>query len=506
MRRLLVLALLVVSVMPAAGAVTSYDIDVAADGSALVNVSFALTSNEPVNYWETSWGVPAEASIMAVRDTQGSIEDYTRQGDQIAFETNRGDARTKELVTVVYRDPDVVSRSFDGGLSLVEMQLSGFDTEQTQVRVSTGKELLAESHPFGFRYSMDEHGVNYSGTGPVNLQFTMGPDGEQYDHYALFGDGSLAEADDLYWVVSAVTGFSPTVNKYPVVVLPDAEYDQTVDQWSAGQYRSGGLIFIRKSVLEEDAGAAVVLHEVTHAFNEHALRWWTADRAWFDEGVAKYVEWLVTEKKDVPQAEIFGDRVTWRCGQRQRCYYEPRGTPDDLWNYYQEDRSFMYSWSPQTASTAEQRVFGYAFSELVVRNVIRQQGADALHPVYNNLLAIDTRMKDSRAATNRILDYMNTDFAPCQYKSRDQFEQCLDTVNAMAAEIPDPVGPEAGEKVAIEPINRTQYQPEQGGAGEELVIEDLTNPETGRRAASNLFTFLSGLIDWMRSTVTQYLG
>ncbi|MFB6077113.1 MAG: hypothetical protein ABEK12_03215, partial [Candidatus Nanohaloarchaea archaeon] len=163
------------------------------------------------------------------------------------------------------------------------------------------------------------------------------------------------------WVPAAVTGFLPQVNSYPVIVYPDEEYDAKVDRWSAGQYRTGGLIFIRRSVLAKDAGPAVVLHEVMHGFNAQALRWSNARRAWFDEGTAKYVEWLINANRSIPQAEIFGDPVRWREGDI-RYTLQPRKTPDSLWEYYRSGSDYMRTWT--LFESEVDRTFGYAFAEL----------------------------------------------------------------------------------------------------------------------------------------------
>ncbi len=502
MRRAAVLLVLCLGAVPLAGATTTYDI--AVDGTtATVNVSFELTADRAINFWRgVTWQLPDGAAVVAVRDTQGAIDDYTVRDGELRFNTNRGPARTREVVTVVYRHDNAVEEEYRG-VDLLQFRLSGFPDERTQVAVETARPLLAESHSYGFRYSLGPRAANYSGTGPVNLYLSVSDSGDRYDHFVLFGDGNLTRADQLFDVAPAVTGFLPQLNRYPVIVLPDQEYDETVDAWSAGQYRTGGLIFIRESVMEQDSGAAVVMHEVMHGFNEHALRWTDYQRPWFDEGTARYVEYLIKDQQGLHSPEIFGDRVEWRCGERRTCYYEPWGTPDQLWDYYQSGDDFMESWSPMQAETDDRRRFGYAYAELLVRNYVRTNSPDALQPVYERLHDVNRRIRDPRQATETILTAMNTDFTPCKADVRAAFDRCLEAVNDMTPTVPNAsVGTGAPTPVTIDPIKR----PETGPQHRDRALPGMPQVQEGTLrltdAITTLITRLSDALNGMLSRLT----
>jgi hypothetical protein len=373
---------------------------------------------------------------------------------------------------------DVIEESYNG-LDLVKLRLSGFSDrrddvpdEKTQVTVETRERLLSESHSYGFDHTLDQYAATYKGDGPINIHLAVGEGSKEYNNYVLFGDGNLTEADRMYWLVPAITGIGvttprPAMNKHPVIVLPDTEYDQVVDEWSSGQYRTGGMIFLRKSATGKDDLPAILLHEVTHAYNEHALRWTNEGMGWFDEGTAKYVEYVVKHEKNLRYAEIFGDEVRWTgpCeDQAGQCRYtlNTRGTPDQLWNYYQQDGEFMYSWTPSKSSTPTERRFGYAFAELLIRNYIRQENSDtALYPVYSDLMAMERHPDESpQDETERVLAILDAGFTPCynaENRSRQAFASCLEQVNSMTPPVPDTVTiNNTVRSIDIEPIERPE--------------------------------------------------
>ncbi|MFB6167196.1 MAG: hypothetical protein ABEJ62_02950 [Candidatus Nanohaloarchaea archaeon] len=438
-------AVLLLLLVPAAGAVTTYDIRLHGD-SADINVTVELypeVQGRDVRL-STTWLLPENTDVGSVSDSEGPIRDYEVSGNRVRFETLIEEDENREVVEIHGRIEDVRKDEYRG-LDRVQLQLSGFrdsrpevPEEVTQVHVESDRSILAESHSFGFNTSLRNRSVKYAGTGPLNLQMSVSGGGESYDHFQLFGTGNLSTADDLYWLPAAVTGFIPQVNRWPVVVYPDEVYDSKVDRWSAGQYRRGGVIFVRNSTLQSNEGPAVVLHEVMHGFNEQALQWTTATRSWFDEGTASYVEWLVNEKRGVRQAEIFGEEVSWVEGNT-RYTLPPRKEPGDLWDYYSEGRTYMRGWT--LFNTTVDRTFGYAYSELLIRRYVMENGPASLRDVYSGLLDLNSRynrtVEDVGESNQAILDVMNASFRPCYSSEREEVFDCLERVHEMEAKIPE---------------------------------------------------------------------
>ncbi|MDY6766345.1 MAG: hypothetical protein SVW77_03165, partial [Candidatus Nanohaloarchaea archaeon] len=208
-------------------------------------------------------------------------------------------------------------------------------------------------------------------------------------------------------------------------------------------------------------------------------------------------------KREVPQAEIFGEEVSWRCGERTRCSYPPRGTPDQLWEFYQGDESFLASWSPLASPDAETRQFGYALSELVVRDYVRRNGPDALHPVYNELQAMNREMDrqlSGRAATRRLQQVMDTDLRPCSAADRDVFDRCLDAVHSMEPRIPDPV--DTGRTVNTVPIQPVEQPSEPNRTVRDRLHRSVTPVQEqaatdARRLLQALDRLVTGLVAWL---------
>lgn len=496
--RLTLLTVLVLAFTGMGTAITSYNISIE-DGQAHINASFELYTGNPgeeVTHWRTSWSPPPGSDIHHVADTQGDIDEYEYDGNTIEFETNQGPPREKEVIDIRLVTDDIVTEEYNG-VNVAELQLSGFPNrrddvpdEVTQAEVRTDEQLLSTSSSPGFTYTIDDSRAAYDGTGPLNIHLAMSDAGVEYENYVRFGDGNLSEVDDLYWLAPALTGFAPPEDRFPVVILPDAEYDRTINEWSSGQYRTGGLIFIRGDLVDDDRMPAVVMHETLHAINEPAVRWSDSRLTWFDEGTAKYLETVVNHERDITIPEIFGEEVTWQ-DDRYEYTLPPRGTPDQLWTYYQNGEDWMYHWSPRDSPSDEERVFGYAYSELLIRNYLEEHGFDALHPVYDDLREKERDDASTpQQETEQVLDLMDADFAPCYDEvapSRDEFEACLDDANAFDPDVPTSVTvADTQQDIEIDPIERPD-PPEHPLEG----MRDNGSPD----ADTILYLILEGLQD-----------
>ncbi|MDY6770650.1 MAG: hypothetical protein SV186_01690 [Candidatus Nanohaloarchaea archaeon] len=461
MRKPVVLALSVLLLTTVAAGAVSYEISVH-DDTAYVNVSFELYAPDQANYFTTNWQVGAGATVIRVRDRQGELRRveeveqdmtgvYDREGRRLEISTHSGDARQSATVEVRYRYP-VNSQAWKEGLRVVDLQLPGFpdrfeqfDEEQTYVQVNVTEPIIGLAESFGFRSSFTNRTATFQGTGPVNIRVTYSNRDGRYEHFIMFGDANLSHADEVYPLANQVTGRAVDFRKIPVVILSDEQYTRHLDAWSAGRYRRGGLVFIRKNQVDENDFAGLVMHEVMHAFNAKPLNWVQTNSSMFDEGTSKYVEFLVNEKRGHHQAEIFGQEVTWtaQCRDSERtCRYtlDPRGTPEDLWNYYQQGRDFMTAWSPseegQIRSGLSLRTFGYAYAELLIRNYIRKNSPAKLHDVYDDLMAVEEPADTASAYRSTLRRVLGTGLEPCHAPTEESVRQCLENVHSFMPNIP----------------------------------------------------------------------
>lgn len=78
----------------------------------------------------------------------------------------------------------------------------------------------------------------------------------------------------------------------------------------------------------------------------------------------------------------------------------------------------MKYWSPEGPN----REFGYAYSELVIRNYVMRNGS--LTQLYDS---VEENANSDQQKWEMLSRHM--DLTPCKYDSRDIFEECLERVN-----------------------------------------------------------------------------
>jgi len=438
MERKILIVFAFLLLVPGVEGITTYDITV--EGSSiLVNTTFELYTSDPgekVNYWKSTFTLPPRSTIISISDSKGKITEYNFTDNVISFETNSGGRREKEVVSVLFRSNDIVDTTYSP-LKRMNISLAAFGDqrpdlpdEKTFVTVNVNN-IISYTSSLGFVSQEGESEVTFAGDGPASITLNFGR-GEEYDHFILFGGANISLVDNMYGIIPAVTGFVPKYKRFPVIVLDDEEYNTQVNDWSEGQF-SSGVILIRRSVVSEPTFPGVLLHEATHGFNEHALRWDNTRVTWFDEGVAQYVEFLANQQLRVREPEIFGDPVKWVEGFKVFTL-PPRSSGDELWNYYVTSMKFMEGWNPKESQTRE---FGYAFGELMVREFV--MGGGNLHEVFNDLFEIEETIGDISQKNAVILELLDSDFKPCYSSSRTGFDECIEEINDMEPDVPENV-------------------------------------------------------------------
>lgn len=406
------------------------------DETVNAEVTFELTSEEPLNYWDVALELPDGAKVRSVEDTAGGIDEYTVDGGTLEFRTNTGVGRRTETVTVEYAVEDVTVETYAGGdLRVVEVGIVGFgtgtdDEDGTTARITADGTVFSASPDASFDLDVTGDEAVYTGNGATTVRVAVGdPPGNGYDNYAVFGgETDLSEADNAYTVVPAAFGFEASADRHPVVVVNDTRYDGVAEGWSDGQYRPGGVVLLRASASD---AVGTVLHETAHAYNAEATAWSDVSVGWFEEGTSRYVEFLADRRRGEPRRALFvGDRL------RDGNGVGPRGSVDDLLGYYADD-GFMRTWNPSDGD--ENRRFGYAFSELALRAYVEENGPDALRETYDELLKIERRVTSEEDATALVLNSMDADgsvLRPCASSSRDAVVDCLRRINRMDATVP----------------------------------------------------------------------
>jgi len=469
----LAIVLIALIFLPISSSLTIYNITLR-DEKIFVNLTFNLKSEEKYDIWRINWEIPQDYEIVSVSDELGQIGFDAHEG-YIYFETHR--LRTNErVINIQYFLKDAISTEY-GHLKKVHLQLSGFSDEKTIVNIHIPG-LISGDASYNFTEYFQDNFAQFVGYGPVDIVLFYSRSGIEYNNYLLFGPADLRVADEMFSLVTNITGIPKPYKRFPVVVLNDSDFERRVQPWGSASHTRGGLILIKKSVANGPYNASTILHETTHGINAKVLKWNRVEATWFEEGTACFIEYLANQKLGLKQGELFGENKIIKQGS-ERIVIKSRGNKEMLWDYYQQGKDFMYYWNPSDDAL---RDFGYAFSELVIRYSVKKNGIGKIREAYLELSRVSEPVNDPMKSANIILSALDTNFMPCYSVDRSRFEQCLKEINEQQLVIP--MNPAAvsekeivNETVEIKAVNEG---------------EALTATETDEK---NVFV---GFVEWIR--------
>lgn len=377
----------------------------------------------PVTRWTTRLSVPQSAEVTNVSSSNGEVSDWEREVGTVRITTDTPPTRS-ELISASYRI-DREAYEVTEGLYTRRISLPGFRGERNSGTV-TVEDFISGRLGSGFSFSSEGETVNFTGTGASNMVAASG-EGFESEHFEFFGD-VVEDSSSAYRIPVGTLGISNMFDRFPVAVMDSEEYNESVNEWSAGQYVNATL-YVRDDLGENQR--PVLAHEAVHGLNDQYLDW-SAPGSWFDEGTAKYVEFLVRKSQGDRTRNVFGEDVTYQEG-RYRYTLPSDGDIDRLWSYYSNDEEWMKTWTPQQGN----RGFGYAYSELVIRNYVRNGGR--LSQLYRDIES--TEFSSAEGKWNAMSEHM--DLTPCKHDTKERFEQCIEDVNSYdypvytATEIPE---------------------------------------------------------------------
>ncbi|MBU5688548.1 MAG: hypothetical protein KQA41_00785 [Candidatus Aenigmarchaeota archaeon] len=413
--------------IPIATSTTIYNITLK-DQKIFVNVTFDLTSEQKYDIWRISWEIPQQYEIISIKDEKGDIS-YTKYPTYIYFETNRLYSN-KRVINIQYFLKDAISNEYDP-LKKVQLYLSGFEDDKTIINVNLPG-LISGDASYGFTEYFAGDFAQFVGKGAADIILFYSFSGREYENYLLFGPADLSVADNLFSLVTNITGLEKPYKRFPVVVLDDDNFKQKVQPWGTASHTRGGLILIKNSIANSPYNVSTLLHETTHGINAKILKWNQVNSTWFEEGTASFIEFLSNQHLGLEQSELFGQEKTIK-QDKERIILKSKGDRNELWIYYKEGKDFMYYWNP---SENDKRDFGYAFSELVIRYSVKKNGIDKIKDAYKKLSQIEKPIKDPIESTNIILSALDTNFMPCYSVDRNKFDECLNEINQQKLILP----------------------------------------------------------------------
>lgn len=421
---------------------------------AIASIAINLYSETPINYFSVE--MPFQGSrILKIYDSISNIKDYSIRDGKLFVKTNSSAKRTEDVLRIeaVYRGLE--KEEF---LQARILDFSVAADDNTEVYFNAYGPIYGFDASAGFKGSIKDGKLFLVGSGPLYVRFVYSDTGEKFWRFFVFESGSLSSAhlrevfnkvEDLYFILPNVLGIEPEQDTYAVVVLSDIDYNSRINGYSRGIYLNGGLLVFKESaLLDKTAAVPVILHELTHCFNAKALSWNSSKAVWLDEGLAKFVEYLVSRNLGLRTPNLFLGEQSYVEG-RYKYTIMPSGDFNELCSYYDRNLTYMYEWN---AENPDRRSFGYAFSELFVRDYLLKNGFEKLHYAMRSFLNEKVNVYDSREFTEKVLKKLGTSLEPCKAREKDTMIGCINELNNFLPDIPKAnvisTGPQQLQKTA----------------------------------------------------------
>lgn len=450
--------------------------------------------------WRLTWKVPEGGKVIGVKDDQGPIKDYKVQNGGLVASSNTDHEKGPEKFRIRFRI-DRKAEEVYGGLHKRNLNLRSFKGAKTTGTVHVDN-FLSSWAGYGVDTSVDGDNVNFRAEGPLSLRVKFGKGDYRSKYYEFFG-GRPENSSMAYETAVGMTGQHLDVKRLPVAIMPDAEFNRSVSKWSSGEYRSGSAQ-MRQGLGEEFR--PILAHETVHALNDRKLNWDQTSSSYFEEGTASYVEFLVRLKLyrqgviHRPVRELFGDSVRYDPDKTDNYYKKlpPKGSSDVLWGYYQNDYDYMKRWNPFMKQSSARRRFGYAYSELMIRNYV-VNGNGSLRKLYKDI-EVNGKIKDPEKKWELFSKHM--DMTPCKYRTRQRFEKCIDRINNHSYSVytASPTG-NTSDAFSVEKLKIPEKKKEKISQGLKLNLGNGAESTGGFMA--ELVRTLNSLIDRLLSLVNS---
>ncbi|MFH1235177.1 MAG: hypothetical protein V1493_06205 [Candidatus Diapherotrites archaeon] len=480
MKRLALLAFLLLACNIASAGYFNYLIELQGK-DALFTVTLGLESQaQATSFTLNNFFLPENSTVISMRDSIGQIKNHSVSKDGLSFETNSGGMRNKETIELKYKVAGIAKDEYSP-LYSAEISLPGSADSALSIEMKGEKIISFEATP-GFNGEISNGTLKIAGKGPAGFSAFYSSGGTESEHFVLFNrsglsdkeinENGLAEAGNLFWLAPQFLGFNVPFEKIPVLALGEEEYNEKINSYSEGVYRTGGIIVLRENAFEKNA-AAVILHETVHAFNAQAMEWNESGASWFDEGTAKFLEGRAEKILGKKNPNLFYGDITWLQGN-YKYTLKPAGNAGDLAEYLLQKKRFMEEWDTESEET---RDFGYAFSELYVRDFIKEKGFNALQQAYRKLLEIKETAGNRQEFSAEIVSVLGKELYPCDRESEQEIRACAEGLDSFEFKIP--------EKVSILQLGLSASEKESGAEGKILelkkqaLLEKIANARQG---------------------------
>lgn len=469
--------------------------------NAVFTVTMQLESITPTNSFKLNgFSLPENSELVSLEDSIGKIENYSVKNNSLSFTTNTGELREKETVKIEYLVKNIREEQFSP-LYFAEISLPGSENSDLTVEVK-GQRILSFETSTGFNGEIKGEKLKIVGRGPIGFWIYYSSKGIDFNHFVLFNKSNysnqeltergIREADKLFDVIPIIVGLSLPFEKLPLLVLNQEQYTEHINSYSDGVYRTGGLLAINEKSFE-DNGTAVVLHEATHAFNAQAMKWNESGAAWFDEGMAKFVEGIIREHRGEKKPNLFRGKISWIEGS-YRYTINPKGDYRDFVHYLDQKKEFMKEWDTGNEST---RDFWYAFSELYVREFVKEKGFKELQDAYRKMLKVKETITNRTEASNKLVSLLGKPLYPCNNKNENETLECVVGLNEFTPRIP--------EKTSVLQLGLSESEKEFESIRKQHEMEKKILKEKIKGFREKLLELVHSLFSEIKSKKNQFL-
>lgn len=370
-------------------------------------------TNCPVNYWSFEWPKLAEPEDVKIEDTRGKIEDWETDNQSFHIETNTGALRSEEKVNITYETSEPVES--EGNLTFARFTPPNLQDHTSEFRISS-KNLTSVAYGNNLAYPDSSEYKFESDIRPeVVLSRAEGERNQAFN----FVNSEPVEIEAGLDLIDNKTGVNTRNYEIPVVVYGSNRYTEEYDDWSVGKL-DGGIIYLKNG--DADLRSTLV-HETVHAINKDQLDWKRFESHIIDEGLATYIEGVYRDERAESgdniqiSSGLFGDNRKFY-GSNETYEVGSRGEIEQLVEVVESKDDFYKDWK---TSQRENREFGYAYSELIIKNHQETPSKDIKD--FYNVKENKTLSQDEKwQKVNNI-----TELHPCSRK--DDVHSCLeDTV------------------------------------------------------------------------------
>lgn len=376
----------------------SYKINISEGGDADFSLAYRRTPDNSYRKFKERHLIPYDSfNLLSVSDSQGELE-YSIEGDRITYESVSGAKRSVAYFNLEYTANINENNQFSDSLNQYTVKTSSTEGREQSIQINSENRILSLYTSTKHRYNMsDNYTAVMEGFGPMTTRVLAGNPDNIVESVAIFDESS--GMDDVPYdkiekgYLSAVssTGIERENVLYPLVILDKDEFNSEFsrEEQISGTYRNG-VVYIPSNVLLGDTSSSVIAHEMTHSLNGQVTPYFPD---WFDEGTAMLAQISTADRYDEPYSYPFSDKSSCS-GQRCVVTYSLDDT-SSLINYIEGNRSYMseQQWSESSS-------FRYAYSSLLINEVVRGTENTSMVSVYETLIDDRSRIHNNQNRDN----------------------------------------------------------------------------------------------------------